>query len=69
MSTSGQDRRIDYVEFNVRDIARAKAFYGGAFGWRFCCAQVLRGFIKMAVLDEDFASTLLPFKVARCECG
>jgi len=35
MTTSGQDRRIDYVEFNVRDIARAKAFYGGAFGWRF----------------------------------
>jgi uncharacterized protein len=35
MSTSGQDRRIDYVEFNVRDLARAKAFYGGAFGWRF----------------------------------
>jgi len=35
MTTSGQDRRIDYVEFNVRDIARAKSFYGGAFGWRF----------------------------------
>ena len=32
---SGADRKIDYVEFNVSDIARAKAFYGGAFGWTF----------------------------------
>ena len=31
----GADRKIDYVEFNVADIARAKAFYGGAFGWTF----------------------------------
>ena len=29
------DRKIDYVEFNVADIARAKAFYGEAFGWTF----------------------------------
>ncbi len=28
-----QDRRIDYVELNVADIARSKAFYGAAFGW------------------------------------
>lgn len=27
--------RIDYVEFVVADIARACAFYGAAFGWRF----------------------------------
>lgn len=27
--------RIDYVEINVADIARAKEFYGGAFGWQF----------------------------------
>lgn len=27
--------RIDYIEFNVSDIGRAKAFYGQAFGWRF----------------------------------
>ncbi len=27
--------RIDYIEFNVADIARSKAFYGGAFGWTF----------------------------------
>ncbi|MHC8508067.1 MAG: VOC family protein [Rhodospirillales bacterium] len=26
---------IDYVEFGVADIARAKAFYGAAFGWTF----------------------------------
>lgn len=32
---SSADRKIDYVEFNVSDIARAKAFYGGAFGWTF----------------------------------
>lgn len=31
----GNDRRIDYVEFGVSDIARAKAFYGSAFGWTF----------------------------------
>ena len=27
--------RINYVELNVRDIAKAKAFYGKAFGWTF----------------------------------
>ncbi|QWP76371.1 VOC family protein [Lysobacter sp. K5869] len=27
--------RLDYVEFNVSDIAASKAFYGAAFGWRF----------------------------------
>jgi predicted enzyme related to lactoylglutathione lyase len=32
---SANDRQIDYVEFGVADIARAKAFYGAAFGWRF----------------------------------
>lgn len=26
---------IDYVELTVADIARAKAFYGDAFGWTF----------------------------------
>lgn len=35
MAGSGNDRRIDYVEMGVGDIARAKAFYGGAFGWTF----------------------------------
>lgn len=35
MSTEGQNRRIDYVELNVADIARSKAFYGTAFGWSF----------------------------------
>lgn len=29
------DIRIDYVELAVADMARAKAFYGGAFGWTF----------------------------------
>lgn len=35
MSTQGKDRQIDNIEFNVSDIARSKAFYGGAFGWTF----------------------------------
>jgi predicted enzyme related to lactoylglutathione lyase len=37
MSTEkeSQDRTIDYIEFNVADIARSKDFYGRAFGWRF----------------------------------
>ncbi len=32
---SENDRRIDYVEFNVADVARSKKFYGGAFSWSF----------------------------------
>jgi predicted enzyme related to lactoylglutathione lyase len=32
---SESDRRIDYVEFNVSDVARSKRFYGEAFGWSF----------------------------------
>lgn len=35
MGIRGGDRQIDNIEFNVKDIARAKAFYGAAFGWRF----------------------------------
>nr|WP_314526241.1 VOC family protein [uncultured Pseudomonas sp.] len=35
MSAQGKDRQIDNIEFNVSDIARSKAFYGGAFGWTF----------------------------------
>jgi predicted enzyme related to lactoylglutathione lyase len=35
MNESKNDRRIDYIEFRVRDIAEAKAFYGDVFGWRF----------------------------------
>jgi len=35
MSSRDADYRIDYIEFNVSDIARSKAFYGGAFGWTF----------------------------------
>ncbi|MGX5720695.1 VOC family protein [Shinella zoogloeoides] len=35
MSSRGTDHRIDYIEFNVSDIARSKTFYGGAFGWTF----------------------------------
>ena len=29
------DRRVDYIEFLTRDIARAKAFYTAVFGWEF----------------------------------
>lgn len=37
MSTEhpNQDSAINYIEFNVTDIARAKDFYGKAFGWTF----------------------------------
>jgi len=34
-TTTANDRRIDYVEFNVADVERAKAFYGTVFGWSF----------------------------------
>ena len=32
---SRQDRCINYIEFNVADMARSKDFYGKAFGWTF----------------------------------
>lgn len=35
MARSENDQRIDYIEMNVTDIARSKAFYGAAFGWTF----------------------------------
>lgn len=35
MTMSENDRRIDYIEFRVRDIEATKAFYGSAFGWQF----------------------------------
>ena len=34
MSAASNDRRIDYVEFVVTDIPRARIFYEQAFGWR-----------------------------------
>lgn len=34
-TTPHHDRCIDYIEFAVSDIPRAKAFYGEAFGWTF----------------------------------
>ena len=27
--------KIDYIEFSIRDMAEAKQFYGGLFGWQF----------------------------------
>lgn len=35
MSTPKIHARVDYVEYNVADIERAKEFYGEAFGWTF----------------------------------
>lgn len=35
MTTHENDRRIDYIEFVVSDIAQAREFYGSAFGWTF----------------------------------
>ncbi len=32
---SNLDRTINYVEFKVADIARAREFYGSVFGWTF----------------------------------
>lgn len=30
-----QHHCIDYIELTVKDVAKAKAFYGEAFGWQF----------------------------------
>ena len=35
MSQEQHDLRVDYVEFPVEDISRAKQFYGAIFGWKF----------------------------------
>ena len=35
MAAAGRHNKIDYVELVVADIARARAFYGDAFGWTF----------------------------------
>ena len=32
---SNQHHQIDYIEFNVTDMAAAKAFYSAAFDWAF----------------------------------
>ncbi len=34
-SNPENDRRIDYVELNVKDVGAAKRFYAEAFGWEF----------------------------------
>lgn len=34
MTEAQNDQRIDYVEFAVADLGRARAFYAAAFGWR-----------------------------------
>ena len=46
-----RDLAINYIEFKVADIARAKAFYGAAFGWTFTdygphYCEFADGFIK-----------------------
>jgi predicted enzyme related to lactoylglutathione lyase len=35
LQSAEHDRRIDYIELPVTDIAGAKRFYGETFGWRF----------------------------------
>ncbi|WP_119271123.1 VOC family protein [Taklimakanibacter deserti] len=35
MTAQHNDRQIDYIEFNVKDIARSRKFYGAAFDWTF----------------------------------
>ena len=36
MTTNAEhNRRIDYIEFAVKNVPDAKRFYGAAFGWSF----------------------------------
>ncbi len=35
MNEPREERRIDYVELQVSDMAATKKFYGGLFGWEF----------------------------------
>ncbi len=35
MSAPAQHHAISYIEFTTSDIARAKKFYSGVFGWNF----------------------------------
>ena len=35
MEPRTNDRRVDYIEFPATDLAPIKAFYTGAFGWKF----------------------------------
>jgi uncharacterized protein len=35
MAISKNNHKIDYIEFSVSDIARARQFYGDAFHWSF----------------------------------
>jgi len=35
MAAQHNDRQIDYIELNVKDIARSRKFYGAAFDWTF----------------------------------
>ena len=35
MAQSEHDRRIDYIEFPVPDVAVARRFYSAVFGWEF----------------------------------
>jgi predicted enzyme related to lactoylglutathione lyase len=35
MAQTERENRIDYIEFPVKDVAEAKRFYGGLFGWKF----------------------------------
>jgi uncharacterized protein len=35
MSQKEHDRRVDYIEFPVADVAAARRFYSSVFGWAF----------------------------------
>jgi predicted enzyme related to lactoylglutathione lyase len=35
VSQEQQDRRIDYIELTVKEMASSKEFYGSVFGWEF----------------------------------
>jgi uncharacterized protein len=34
-NNAANDRKINYIEFTTRDIARSKQFYAAVFGWSF----------------------------------
>ena len=53
MTASEKDRRIDYIELRVADLARTRAFYGAAFGWSF----------------TDYGPTYLAFSDGRLDGG
>ena len=67
-----QNGKIDYVELPGGDLARVKAFYGAAFGWRFVDYGPTYAAFEDAGLDGGFdadpaAGLTLPLVVLYAE--